>query len=183
MKKTLLPFMLSLLFCCAATAQTTQTIKGEIIDKDTQQPLIGATILVSDLEDQLGTTTDIDGRFELTGVPTGRHRLEFSYVGFTPFVMEDAIVNSAKELVVKIELIEAVLTTEEVVITARAYGNEALNPLSMVSTRSFSAEETQRYPASANDPSRMAVSFPGVQASRDNRSDIVIRGNAGFGML
>lgn len=162
---------------------TTQTIKGSIADKDTKQPLIGATVVVGSLESQAGAITDLDGNFELSGIPTGRHRLEFSYIGYEPFVLEDVIVNSAKELVVHAELVETSITAGEVTVMARAYGNEPLNELSMVSTRSFSAEETQRYPASANDPSRMAVSFPGVQTPRDNRSDIVIRGNASFGML
>lgn len=178
-------FLLSFaLFGCTLFAQgTVQTIKGKILDKDTKQPLIGATVLVTSIDSRPGAVTDLDGNFELPGIPTGRHQLEFSYLGYEPFTIEDAIVNSAKELVVTIELVESSITTDEVVITARSYGNEALNELAMVSTRSFSAEETQRYSGSANDPSRMAVSFPGVQSSRDNRNDIVIRGNAGFGML
>lgn len=167
----------------AGGQSTTQTIKGKILDKDTQQPLIGATVLITSLESRPGTVTELDGTFELSGIPTGRQRLEFSYIGYDPFIIEDAIVNSAKELILHVELVETSVTMGEVVVSARSYGNEPLNELAMVSTRSFSAEETQRYSASANDPSRMAVSFPGVQSSRDNRNDIVIRGNAGFGML
>lgn len=162
---------------------TTQIIKGKVTDKDTRQPLIGATVLVRSLESQPGTVTDTDGNFELSAIPTGRHRLEFSYIGYEPFVIEDAIVNSAKELILEVALVEANITMGEVVVNARSFGNEALNELAMVSTRSFSAEETQRYPASANDPSRMAVSFPGVQPNRDDRADIIIRGNASLGML
>lgn len=164
-------------------AQTpTQTIKGSISDKDTRQPLIGATVLVTSLESQPGTTTDFDGQFELE-VPVGRHRLEFQYLGYEPYVIEDAIINSAKELVLDIRLVEAAVVTEEVVVSARTHGNAPLNELAVVSTRSFSVEETQRYAASANDPSRMALGFPGVQGSRDARSDIIIRGNAALGLL
>ncbi len=175
----LLVFLVPLL----AFAQTpTQTIRGTILDKDTQQPLIGATIFVTSLEEPQGEITDYDGNFSME-VPVGRHRLEFQYLGYELFVIEDAIVNSAKELVLRIELVEGAITTQEVVVTARARGNDALNPLAVVSTRSFSVEETQRYAASANDPSRMALGFPGVQGSRDARSDIVVRGNAAFGLL
>jgi len=158
-----------------------QTIRGNIFDQDTQQPLIGATMLVTDLETPLGAVTDLDGYFELE-VPVGRHRLEFQYLGYEPFVIEDAIVNSAKELVLQINLIEGT-SLDEVVVSARKHGNDPLNALAVVSTRSFSVEETQRYAASANDPSRMALGFPGVQGSRDARSDIVIRGNAALGLL
>ncbi len=180
---TLFSFLL-LLFFSALTAQTpTQSIKGAVIDKDTRQPLIGATVVVASLENRPGTITDYDGNFELLNIPTGRHQLEFQYLGYETRLIDDAILNSAKELVLEVELVEQAVVTEEVVITARKHGNAPLNELAVVSTRSFSVEETQRYAASGNDPSRMALGFPGVQASRDARSDIIVRGNAGFGLL
>ena len=161
----------------------TQIIRGSVIDRDTRQPLIGAAIRVIDLEGAFGTVTDYDGTFILEKVPVGRHQIECSYLGYEAFVSDQMILNSAKELELDIELIEAVFQTEEVVVSAFKHGNEPLNELSIVSTRSFSVEETQRYPASANDPSRMAVGFPGVVAARDNRNDLIVRGNASFGLL
>ena len=174
-------FFLILPFTIHAQSPT-QIVRGVIVDKDTQQPLLGATILITTTEEHVGEVTDFDGKFSVE-LPVGRHRLEFQYLGYETFVIEDAIVNSAKELVLKIELVEGAIVTEEVVVVARARGNDPLNPLAVVSTRSFSVEETQRYAASANDPSRMALGFPGVQGSRDARSDIVIRGNAPLGLL
>jgi hypothetical protein len=172
-----------ILFCSMLHAQVpTQTIKGTIIDKDTRQPLIGAAVTLLSLEVPTGTVTDIDGKFELADVPVGRHQLRFEYLGYEAYQIEDAIVNSAKILVLDIALSEAAIVTDEVVVTARKRGGEALNEAAIVSTRSFSVEETQRYAASANDPSRMALGFPGVQGNRDGRSDIVIRGNAALGM-
>lgn len=175
--------LLLLVFPLLLSAQgQVQIVRGNIFDKDTQQPLIGATILVSSLETPIGEVTDFDGNFKLE-VPVGRHRLEFQYLGYEPFVIEDAIVNSAKALVLNIGLVEGTVLTDEVVVSARKRGNDPLNALAVVSTRSFSVEETQRYAASANDPSRMALGFPGVQGSRDARSDIVVRGNAALGLL
>ncbi|MCB9287068.1 MAG: TonB-dependent receptor [Lewinellaceae bacterium] len=183
-RTTFLSLVLLTTMAFPAFAQNpTQTIKGRILDKDTRQPLIGATVVVATADGRPGAVTDTDGKFELPGVPVGRHRIAFQYLGYEPYLVEDAILNSAKELFLEVELVEQAVLTEEVVITARAHGNEPLNELSMVSTRSFSVEETQRYAASANDPSRMAVGFPGVQANRDARSDIIIRGNSGIGLL
>jgi CarboxypepD_reg-like domain len=182
--KTILPFFFTCLLPIFAFAQTaTQTIKGTVIDKDSRQPLIGATIVIEGLEQPLGTSTDLDGNFRLEKVPVGRRTLRCQYIGYEPFVSDNVILNSAKELEYNMELTESGITTEEVTVTAYSRPNEALNELSLVSTRSFSVEETQRYAASANDPSRMAMGFPGVQASRDSRSDIVIRGNSGIGLL
>lgn len=177
-------FVFLCLFPCFAYAQNpTQVIKGTVIDKDTRQTLIGATVSILGSDPMIGTVTDIDGQFRLENIPVGRQVLQCAYLGYQTFVSDNIIVNSAKEVELNIELIEASVTTEEVVVTAFKHSNEPLNDLSMVSARSFSAEETQRYAASANDPSRMSMGFPGVQPSRDSRSDIVVRGNSGIGLL
>ena len=165
------------------TQQPTQIIKGTVIDKDTRQPVIGATIKVEGSDPAIGTVTDIDGNFRLKNVPLGRQKIVCSYIGYLTFTSNPIIVNSAKEVNLYIELVETATTMEEVIITSSIKSNEALNESSLVSTRSFSVEETQRYAASANDPSRMAMGFPGVQPSRDSRSDIIIRGNSGIGLL
>jgi hypothetical protein len=161
----------------------TQTIRGIVLDKDTQLPLIGATLAVVDSSPINGTITDFEGKFELENVPVGRVQIDCSYLGYEYYLSDPFILNSARVPELTIELIESVTTTEEVVIKAKKFGNEALNELSILSTRSFSVEETQRYAASANDPGRMVMGFPGVQPSRDSRSDIIIRGNSGIGML
>ncbi len=160
-----------------------QTVKGTVIDKDTQQPLIGATIKLDNSNPPIGAVTDLDGKFRMDDIPVGRHNFICEYIGYEASVRSNVIVNSAKEIDLYFELIESGITTAEVTVTAFQKSNEALNEASIVSTRSFSVEETQRYAASANDPSRMAMGFPGVQASKDSRSDIVIRGNSGIGLL
>ena len=181
MKNTLI--LLSFFLSFQLTAQTpTQVIKGTVIDKDTKQPLIGATIQIEGSDPIIGTATDIEGVFRLEAVPVGRHQIKCSSTSYETYLSDNIIVNSAKEVVLNIEMIETEYLAGEVIVTAKKHSNEALNELSIVSTRSFSAEETQRYAASANDPSRMAMGFPGVQGSRDSRSDINIRGNSGIGM-
>ncbi len=182
--KTSLSLLLYLSIAYSSIAQTSvQTIKGTVVDKDSQQPLIGATISIDGVDPPMGATTDVEGRFRLENVPVGRHTLQCQYLGYTPYVSDNLVVNSAKEVELNIALTEAGITTEEITVTAYSRPNEALNELSLVSTRSFSVEETQCYAASANDPSRMAMGFPGVQPSRDSRSDIVVRGNSGIGLL
>ncbi|MFN0215135.1 MAG: carboxypeptidase-like regulatory domain-containing protein, partial [Saprospiraceae bacterium] len=184
MKKlfTLLPAIL--MTALGLIAQTTQTISGQVLDKDSQEPLIGATVRVENSEPTIGAVTDLEGKFSLKNVPVGRWQVQCSYVGYESWISDPLIVNSARETFLIILLSEAAANRmQEVVVTARKRGNEPINELSMLSTRSFSVDETQRYAASANDPSRMAMGFPGVQPNRDNRSDIVVRGNSGIGLL
>ncbi|MBC7777840.1 MAG: TonB-dependent receptor [Phycisphaerae bacterium] len=167
-----------------AQSSTTQTISGQVLDKDSQEPLIGASVRVENAEPAIGAVTDLEGKFSLKNVPLGRWQVQCSYVGYEPWLSDPLIINSARETFLNIVLSEgAANQMQEVVVTARKRGNEPINDLSMLSTRSFSVDETQRYAASANDPSRMAMGFPGVQPSRDSRSDIVVRGNSGIGLL
>lgn len=60
----LLASILSLLVCINAFAQRNQTIRGTVIDGETKQPLIGASVFVQ-LDDVIGTTTDMDSKFRL----------------------------------------------------------------------------------------------------------------------
>jgi hypothetical protein len=161
----------------------TQRIYGFVLDKDSRQPLIGAAVFIVGSEPEIGVVTDLDGYFELNDIQVGRIQLQCTYIGFESFVSEPFILNSARAHEINMEMIEAVITTGEVVVSARKFGNEPLNELSILSSRSFSVEETQRYAASVNDPGRMVMGFPGVQPSRDSRSDVIIRGNSGIGML
>ncbi len=182
-RKSLLSLFFFLIFAYTFAQNPTQTIYGTVVDKDTREPLYGATISIIGSDPIIGTTTDFDGNYELKDVPVGRVQLECSYIGYSNYLSDPFLLNSAKAAAVPFELIEAAFTTETVVVTAKKFGNEPLNEVSILSARSFSVEETQRYAASANDPGRMVQGFPGVQPSRDNRSDIVIRGNSGIGML
>jgi hypothetical protein len=175
-----------LLFSLSAFAQEGQTVRGRVIDKETKQPLIGVSIVVEASEPAIGTATDFEGNFELKNAPLGRQTIVAQFMGYQPYATKDLIITAAKEVFLEIELIEAVHQTGEVEVTAGSTGggsNRAINELSVVSTRSFSVEETQRYAASINDPGRMVMAFPGVQSNNDTENDIVIRGNSANGVL
>ncbi|MDE5595415.1 MAG: TonB-dependent receptor plug domain-containing protein, partial [Muribaculaceae bacterium] len=73
----------------ALTAQ--RTITGVIVSSDDQEPLIGASVTVSETQlkksgstaKTLGTVTDIDGKFSLT-IPSGVTEIECRNVGYNP---------------------------------------------------------------------------------------------------
>ncbi|MEZ4828903.1 MAG: carboxypeptidase-like regulatory domain-containing protein [Bacteroidia bacterium] len=185
--KTFTTIILSLVIPLSLFSQTkTQTIRGKVWDAVTQQPIVGATVFVDNTNPRIGSITDTKGNFRLENVPVGRQTVICRYTGYGDFISDNQILTTAKELYIEIALEERIgeSTTEEVFITAREYPSQAVNKLSVVSTRSFSAEETQRIPAAVNDPGRMALAFPGVQqGGDDSENDIIIRGNSSFGML
>ena len=166
--------------------KASQRITGTVVDKESRQPLPGANVFIK-LADQdstiKGAVTDVDGRFALEGVPVGRHYLNCSFIGYNNWTSAYLELTSAKQLVVNIELTEAITTGEEVVITAKRMGSEVNNEFSSVSGRSFTPEETQRFAGSINDPGRMALSLPGTQIStQDNENTIVVRANSPIGL-
>ena len=159
-----------------------QQIRGLVMDKDSRQLLPGATISVTASEKVQTVTADSLGNFYLPAVPTGRIRIECSFAGYEYYLSDDIILNPAKELEVVIELESRKQIQQSVTVKATRNPKLPVNKYALVSGRSFTAEETQRFPASANDPGRMAMALPGVQATRDTRSDIIIRGNNPVGL-
>ncbi|MDP4821284.1 MAG: carboxypeptidase-like regulatory domain-containing protein, partial [Saprospiraceae bacterium] len=57
------------------------TIKGVVIDADTDEPLIGATVLIESLTK--GSVTDLDGSYTIEDVPAGEYKLICTYTGYS----------------------------------------------------------------------------------------------------
>lgn len=156
----------------------TQTVKGKVLDAETEAPLMGADVLLLNSDPAKGTITDEQGFFRLEGIPVGRASFQFTYLGYEDFVVSEILIGSAKEVELTIYLTEALNSLDEVVLVAPTDNINPNNKLATVSARSFSVEETKRFPASVSDPGRMALSFAGVTNSDDTSNEIIIRGNA-----
>ncbi len=182
--KIILTIITALLFSFSLNAQElTQTIKGTVVDQQSQFPLIGVNVVLLGSETSIGTTTDLNGEFELKNVPIGRRAIRLSYLGYEPVTLSNLVLTSAKALEVNVALIESVTALEEVVVTATDQKGTAINQLATVSARTLSIEEAGRYSGSFNDPARMAQNFAGVSGASDDRNDIIIRGNSPTGVL
>ena len=171
-----------------AQNQLTQTVKGTILDKDSEMPLIGANVFINSTPEMMGTSTDVDGNFKIENVPIGRHTIQITYLGYEPSVLQSVMLTSGKELSLNVKLQEALnqVTSTEIVVTAKHDKTEALNELATVSARSFTVEETARYASSFFDPARMAQNYAGVTiggGSDDLFNEIIVRGNSPKGVL
>ncbi|MEY4903662.1 MAG: hypothetical protein RLZZ292_1477 [Bacteroidota bacterium] len=177
---------LTALFCflLSLNALTAQRITGKITDKDTKEPLIGATIQVVNSNPIIGVATDVDGKFVLTNLAPGRHAVQCSYVGYAGFQSEQFILTSVKDYNLEVEMSQNLGDLKEVVITASQNTNAPINDAILLGGRSISVEETERIAASINDPARMALSYPSVASnSNDVFNEIIIRGNGPNGIL
>ena len=160
----------------------TQTIKGFVIDKQSQVPLIGVSIQLVNSNPLLGAISNDKGEFKILNVPIGRWQLIAKSVSYKEKVIS-IILNSGKESISNIELEEIIINGEEIIITTEHDKTQSNNKMSAVSSRIFSAEEASRYAGSRNDPSRMAANYAGVSGTNDSRNDIIIRGNSPIGIL
>lgn len=178
-KKSLLSILGFLFFCSFSFAQTlTQTVKGKVVDAETGAPLLGANVILLNVDLPKGAITDEEGYFRLEDIPVGRASFQFTYLGYEDFVVSEILIGSAKEVELTISLTEALNQLDEVILVAPTDNINPNNKLATVSARSFSVEETKRFPASVSDPGRMALSFAGVTNSDDTSNEIIIRGNA-----
>lgn len=78
MRKLLSIILALFLVCASLLAQDKINVRGTVKDKTTGETLIGVSVKVDDTT--LGTITDLDGGYELMGIPANS-RLIFSYVG------------------------------------------------------------------------------------------------------
>jgi hypothetical protein len=161
----------------------TQTIRGTVTDKVSGASLPGANILIQGSNPLQGTVADSTGNFVLTKVPIGRVTLKCSYIGYKELLLSNIELTSGKELILTIEMEESVITGKEVVITANRDKSSPINPMSIVSVREFTVEETNMYAGARSDVSRMVANYAGVCGNEDSRNDIIIRGNTPSGLL
>ncbi len=183
MKKLILLLIISFVFQVFVKASETQTIRGTVVDKDSKMTIIGATVVLLNSDPLVGTVTDLDGEFHLEKIPLGRQGVKISYVGYNDVFVNSLLLSAGKEIVLEIEMEEKVLDIDEVVIKAYDRKDETINEMAMISARSFTIEETERYAGSLGDPARMVANYAGVMTQNDSRNDIIIRGNTPMGVL
>ncbi|HPE57859.1 MAG TPA: TonB-dependent receptor [Bacteroidales bacterium] len=184
MKQLLLLIFIWTLAMGAKSQQTiTQTVRGTVIDMQTLTPLPGANVILLNSDPIIGVSADENGRFRLENIPVGRIGIRVTFLGYKDVFMTSLDLLAGKELVLKIEMEEVAIMSEEVVITAKSEKDNPINDMASVSARSFTVEETERFAGSRNDVSRMASNYAGVRGTDDSRNDIIIRGNSPSGLL
>ena len=167
-------FLFFLLFLSFATAQNSGNLNGRILDLQSQQPLVGATILLEGTE--IGVVTDEEGYFTVNEIPFKSYNIIASFLGYESETLYNVIVKSVGNRPLLFELEEVIETLDEVVVVRSPFRRTRDTPLS---TQSFSAVEIETYPGGNNDITKVVQSMPGISPSIGGfRNDIIIRGGA-----
>ncbi|MCX6205842.1 MAG: carboxypeptidase regulatory-like domain-containing protein [Bacteroidetes bacterium] len=181
MKKLIPLFLLLLLIKANGQMKPLQTLKGTVSDKTLKTAMAAASIeLMGEIHRIVISNQEGSFKFEL--LPVGRYTVKISYVGYKTITLPNIALESGKETNLLVEMEEDININQEVIVQSGPNKSRALNDAALVSSRMFSVEETRRYAAGLNDPSRMATSFPGVAGSGDKNA-LSIRGNAPNGLL
>lgn len=166
--------LLLLLNTYLISAQNSGQLSGRVVDRQTQLPIEGVTVL---LENSLmGVATDSDGYFTINDVPTKTYNVTISHLGYQSQTIYNVIVKTFGTPPLQILLEESTNELDEVVILQSPFRTTIESPLS---TQSFSAVEIETYPGGNNDITKVIQSMPGISPSIGGfRNDIIIRGGA-----
>ena len=157
-------------------AQAVQTIRGQVCDVASGEPMAGVTVTVEN-GITMGTVSDADGNFVIKNVPVGRHAVRATFIGYEPVVLKEQLLSSGKEMVLNLRMRENISELGEVVVKPRVNKQMPLNEMAQVGARMFSVEEATRYAGGMADPARTASMFAGV-ATGGATNGISIHGNS-----
>lgn len=152
-------------------------LTGTVKDKQTQEPIPSVSISLEGTD--LGTVTDIDGHFKLTGIPPKSYNIRVKSIDYKEIKLFNVVVITGNSEPLDIEMERNSVNLNTVVIRSNPFSKTAESPLSV---QTLSAQEIKSNPGSNFDISRVIQAFPGVSGTSGSvggyRNDIIIRGGA-----
>ena len=160
-----------LLFLGSLLSAQQGVIQGRVYDAINNEPLPFANVLIKDTE--IGTTTDIDGNYELKAEP-GLYNIEASFIGYNAKTEFEVQVTRSKPRFLDFALKESTETLNAVEVTAQdKFERKEESPVSL---NRLGITEIQRTPGGNQDISKVIQALPGVASTPNFRNDIIIRG-------
>ena len=164
-----------------AEAQQTGTVSGQVIDAASRRPLGQVQILVEN--SHLATTTDADGRFEITGLPSGRIQFRTMRIGYQA-AMHTVTISSGQTATIDLELTQSVVFLDEVVVTATGEQRkrELGNAVFTLEAPELMERSSQVSVANMLQGASPGVTVTGASGTVGNASNIKIRGNSSINL-
>lgn len=96
-------------------------ISGTVVDAETGDPLIGATVVVVGLE--LGALADLEGTYLIRNVPAGQHTVQVSMIGYAAKRVTEIQVDPDQVSRIDIAVDQELILADVVEVTARSLEN------------------------------------------------------------
>ena len=160
-----------------ATQSNKITVSGTVLDKTTNDPLIGVSVVVKGVANA-GTITAMDGKFTLK-LPYAEAPLVFSYLGYQP---QEIVPGAKKELTVLLQ--EDTKALQEVVVVGytKQRKETMIGSVATITTKDLTQSPT------ANINNALAGRLPGLIVNQYaggepgvDQSELFIRGKATYG--
>ena len=160
-----------------ATQSNKITVSGTVLDKTTNDPLIGVSVVGKGVANA-GTSTDMDGKFTLK-LPYAEAPLVFSYLGYQP---QEIVPGAKKELTVLLQ--EDTKALQEVVVVGytKQRKETMIGSVATITTKDLTQSPT------ANINNALAGRLPGLIVNQYaggepgvDQSELFIRGKATYG--
>ncbi|MCP4725836.1 MAG: TonB-dependent receptor, partial [bacterium] len=145
-------------------------IRGVVKDKDTEEPLIGANIVIPGTF--LGASTDEQGRFRIQRLSPGEYILEASYVGYENERLDRIVLSQADTMEVNFELNIKVTSLREIIVTP---GHFSMMENQSTTVNALEAEDIKNFPQLGEDIYRAVKRLPGLSGS-DFAAKFAVRG-------
>ncbi|MCX7862696.1 MAG: TonB-dependent receptor [Bacteroidales bacterium] len=167
-------FIFLLFICNLSIIAQKGRIEGLILNEANNEPIPLSNIQV--VGTSIGTSSDFNGRYIITGLDPGFYQLQISSVGFKTLLTQDIQVINNKTTYADFRLEEQSYLLNQVNVTAERFVKKAESPLSM---RSISIAEIENSAGANRDIARIIQNYPGISAFPvANRNDIIVRGGA-----
>lgn len=171
------PYSLLLFFLCSsisfAQAQT-GTIRGKVFDKETGKPVDYANVYVD--EESLGSLTDEEGFYNITGVTEGEHVLSFTSIGYDSIGVAFTM-RKGQVITQSLYVNTASVTLGDVVVSGK---KQVKKKKILVSTVRLTPMDLKALPSTGGeaDIAQYLPVLPGVIFSGDQGGQLYIRGGS-----
>lgn len=167
--KNIAGLIISILWTFQTTMSGQSLLSGLVTDKESQEPLISVTVSVKGTNQ--GTTTDLDGKYQLR-LKEGTQTIVFSYIGFV--TLEKEVVCDGKSPIdLNVSLSVGALIGETIIVTEGRYEKKLEE--STVSIDVIGAQQIESNNVTSLD--EIVKKASGVQITD---GQISIRGGAGY---
>lgn len=171
-KSTIFLFLVTCFTSNSLLAQNA-ILSGTVFDATNNEAIAFANVFIQNTT--IGTTSDLDGKFEIKNLEPGLYNIEASFIGYQNKTVYEIEVFNNRPSNIEIQLEATEEELEEVTVKAKSFKKVEETPLSI---RTIGVNEIQRYPGGNRDISKVIQSLPGVSSSIAYRNDIIIRGGS-----